>query len=254
MNVLTQPLFQFLLFLYTVTGNFGLAIIGFTLVIRSILVPFSVPALKSQKKMQQLKPKLDALKKKHGKDSKTLQQEQLKLYQQNNINPLGGCLPYLLQIVVLIALYSVLNNFLTTKEFNGVQIQTMFLGLDLAKPDHTYILPILAGITQLFLSVMILPGAEKHDLVPNQSKSKKVQKENKKEGQTLEMAETMQKQMVFMMPAITAFMAARFPAGLALYWVVTTVFSVVQQYIVTGPGGITDYWAKAKQLFAKKSA
>ena len=135
-----------------------------------------------------------------------------------------------------------------------MQIQTMFLGLDLAKPDHTYILPILAGITQLFLSVMILPGAEKHDLVPNQSKSKKVQKENKKEGQTLEMAETMQKQMVFMMPAITAFMAARFPAGLALYWVVTTVFSVVQQYIVTGPGGITDYWAKAKQLFAKKSA
>jgi len=251
MNLLTQPLFQLLLFLYNVTGSFGTAIIGFTLLIRGLLVPFSIPALKSQKKIQLLKPKLDELKQKHGKDAKKLQQEQLKLYQENNVNPLGGCLPYLLQIIVLIALYSVLNSFLTTREFNGTQIQTLFLFWDLAKPDHTYILPLLAGITQLILSVMVLPGAEKHDLVSNTSKKKKVQLENKKEEQTLEMAESMQKQMVFMMPVVTAFMAARFPAGLALYWVITTVFSVVQQYIVTGPGGLIEYWGKVKNIFAK---
>lgn len=247
MNFLTAPLLQFLLFLYKMIGDFGGAIIIFTLILRFALAPLSVPAIKSQKKMQQLKPELDKLKKLHGADKTKLQQEQVKLYQQHKINPAAGCLPYLLQFVALIALYQVLNTFLNTKEVAGAAINTMFLGLDLAKPDRTFILPVLSGISQLFLSLMVLPGTESHDLIPDNAKSKKLQEANKKESDTQEMAESMQKQMVFMMPVVTGIAALNFPAGLAMYWVVSTLFSIVQQWILSGPGGLFLYTRNALQ-------
>lgn len=245
MNFLTAPLLQFLIFLYTTVGNFGLAIIIFTLILRLVLAPLSVPAIKSQKKIQSLKPELDKLKKTHGHDQKLLQQEQMNLYKKHNVNPAAGCLPYILQFVVLIALYQVLNTFLTSNEINGIVINTQFFGMNLAQPDGTYILPILSGVTQLILSVMILPGVEGHDLIPNNAKSKKIQQENKKEENVQEMAEAMQKQMVFMMPVVTGIAATRFPAGLAMYWVISTVFSIGQQWLLSGPGGLTSYTKQA---------
>jgi YidC/Oxa1 family membrane protein insertase len=241
MQWITDPLLQFLVFLYTKVGDFGLSIIIFTLILRFVLAPLSIPTIKSQKKMQLLRPELEKLKRKFGHDKKLLQQEQLKLYQQNNVNPAAGCLPYILQLVVLIALYQVLSSFLGSKEVAGVAVNTMFLGLDLAKPDRTFILPILSGVTQLVLSVMLLPGVESHDLVPNDSKVKKVQEENKKEQDVQEMAESMQKQMVFMMPVVTGIAALQFPSGLAMYWVVSTIFSIAQQWILSGPGGLFLY-------------
>ncbi|HKY74010.1 MAG TPA: YidC/Oxa1 family membrane protein insertase [Patescibacteria group bacterium] len=247
MNFLTAPLLQFLLFLYKMIGDFGGAIIIFTLILRFVLAPLSVPAIKSQKKMQKLKPELDKLKKLHGTDKTKLQQEQLKLYQLHKINPAAGCLPYILQFVVLIALYQVLNDFLHTKEVGGTAINTMFLGLDLSKPDRTFILPILSGVSQLALSLMVLPGAESHDLIPDNAKTKKLQVANKKEEDTQEMAESMQKQMVFMMPVVTGIAALNFPAGLAMYWVVSTLFSIVQQWILSGPGGLFLYTRNALQ-------
>lgn len=225
-------------------GSFGFAILAFTVILRTILVPFSIPMLRSQKKMQKIKPHLDDLKRKYGKDKVKLQQEQMKLYQEHKINPTAGCIPYLLQLVVLIALYQVLNKFLTSSEVLGVAINTDFFGLNLAKPDPTYILPILAGITQLLMSLMILPGVESHDLVANDSKKSKIQEENKKENNAQEMAETIQKQTMFIMPAMTVFIALRFPSGLAMYWVATTIFSIVQQWIISGPGGLKLYSTK----------
>ncbi len=232
-----QILFQ----LYQLTGNLGIAIIVLTVLIRFLLVPFSVGALKSQKKMMDLKPELDKLKKKHGKDSAKLQQAQMELYKRYNINPLSGCLPYLVQIVLLIVLYQVLQHFIGQTEINGVPINPDFYWLNLSKPDPLHILPILAGVSQLVLSLMIAPGAEIPDIVPNQSKQKAVQKENEKEEDFADMAATMQKQTMFMMPIFTGFIAWRFQSGLALYWVVTTVFSAVQQYFISGPGGLVSY-------------
>jgi YidC/Oxa1 family membrane protein insertase len=87
------------------------------------------------------------------------------------------------------------------------------------------------------MSLMISPGAEIPDIVPNESKKKEVQKANEKEEDFAEMAASMQKQMLFFMPVMTAFIAWRYPSGLALYWVITTVFSIVQQYFISGWGG-----------------
>ena len=117
-----------------------------------------------------------------------------------------------------------------------------FFWFNLSQPDSTYILPILAGVTQLILSLMVSPGGEVRDIVPNKSKSKKVQKLNKKEENTADMAATMQQQMIFIMPVMMGVLASRFPSGLALYWVISTVFSIGQQYFVSGLGGLKIYY------------
>lgn len=247
-STLKLPVFELLKFLSIQTGNLGVAIILLTILIRAALVPLTLPTLKSQQKMKVLKPEIDALKKKHKDDSKKLQQAQMELFKKHNINPLAGCIPYIAQFAVLIILYQVLHEVALSGMVEGFAVNTSFLMFDLSKPDHSLIIPVLAAATQLVLSLMILPGAEKHDLIPDNSKNKKIQKENSKETNAQEMAESMQKQMVFMMPIMTGIFAYQFPAGLGLYWISTTVFSIAQQWAVSGPGGLIDVIKKIKSL------
>lgn len=237
-----QPILNTLTWLYSVMGNnLGFAIIVLTLLVRSILIPFTLPQMKSAKKMAALKPELDALKRKHGSDSKLLQQKTLELYQKNKINPAAGCLPFIAQFVVLIALYQV---FMNTLGGNGMgEINSLFLWWDLKVKDSTYALPVLAGVLQLITSVALLPAIENE---PSKRDGTKEQKED-----VAEMAQTMQQQMVFMMPIMTVIFSLQFPSGLALYWVITTAFSLVQQLIVSGPGGLVLYWAKISKMFNK---
>lgn len=237
-----QPILSTLTWLYSAMGNnLGFAIIALTLIIRTILIPFTLPQMKSAKKMAALKPELDALKKKHGSDTKLLQQKTLELYQKNQINPAAGCLPFIAQFIVLIALYQV---FMNTLGGNGMgEINTVFFGLDLKAKDPTYILPVLAGILQFIMSVSLLPAIENE---PSKREGTKEQKED-----IAEMAQSMQQQMVFMMPIMTVIFSLQFPSGLALYWVLTTAFSLVQQLIVSGPGGLVLYWAKIRKMFIK---
>ena len=248
MQFLTASFFEILLFLYQFTGNLGLAIIAFTILIRLVLVPLTLPSLKARNKITGIQPEVDKLKKKHGKDKKALQKAQLELYQKYNVNPLSGCLPQLAQLAVLIFLYRALIDFLGQDVINGNGIDSIFLWLDLTQPDTKYILPIIAGVTQFVLSLMISPGGEIRDIVPNKAKSKKVQTENKKEEDTAGMAASMQQQMLYMMPIMTVFIAAKFPSGLAVYWVITTVFSIVQQYLVSGLGGLKSYSLRVQAL------
>lgn len=237
--ILYQPLLTALIWLYNILfHNFGLAVIALTVVIRAVLVPITIPALKSAKKMMELKPHLDALKEKHGNDKQRLQQEQLRLYKEHGFNPLAGCLPYLVQFLVLIALYQVFINFLNNGQVNGLTINKVFLGIDLSKPDRTFILPLLAGATQLILSLMMMPSVSRQSLDNGQKTKDQSSKED--------MQESMQKQMLFLMPAMTVFFGFSLPSGLALYWVVTTVFSVVQQYFVTGLGGLRPVLIRLK--------
>lgn len=247
MEFITQGFHQLLVFLVETTGSLGLAILVFTFLIRSVLVPLTLPSLRSAKKMQELQPEMKKLQKLHGKDRQALQKAQLELYKKYNVNPLSGCLPQLLQLGVLIVLYQTLIGFINT---NGGVIDMNFLWLNLATPDSKYILPVLAVITQLILSLMIAPGAEVKDIVPNNAKSKKIQKQNEKEEDTADMAKSMQQQMMFMMPIMTGFIALKFPSGLALYWVATTLFSIGQQWYVSGPGGLFTYTQRAI-LFVK---
>lgn len=237
-----QPILFSLTWLYEVMGNnLGLAIVALTLVIRTILIPFTLPQMRSAKKMAALKPELDALKRKHGSDSKLLQQKTLELYQKNQINPAAGCLPFIAQFIVLIALYQV---FMNTLGGNGMgEINTLFFGLDLKAKDPTYLLPILAGLLQFVMSVALLPAVENE---PSQRAGTKAQKED-----IAEMATSLQQQMVFMMPIMTVIFSLQFPSGLALYWVITTAFSLIQQLLVSGPGGLTLYAGKLRKYFIK---
>ncbi len=241
MQLFTQALLTVLVQFHNLTGNLGYSILLFTFVVRSLLLPLSLPSIKSQKKIRQIQPEVNELKKIHGKDKKALQVAQMELYKKHNVNPLSGCLPQILQIIVLILLYQVLVKFISSPTINNVVINTKFFWLDLSKPDQKFILPVLAAVSQLILSVMILPGGETPDVVPNDSKKKAIQEANKKEEDVADMAATMQKQMLFLMPLTTGFIALRFPSGLALYWVATTVFTVFQQLLLSGPGGLTLY-------------
>lgn len=233
-NLLYQPIFSVLTFLAQLfQGNLGLAIIALTIIMRTILSPLTLPSLRSAKKIRDLKPELDRLKTKHP-DKAALQKAQLALYQKHGINPAAGCLPNLLQLVILISLYRVFINSLKSLP-TGVNVH--FLWLDLSKPDSLFIFPILAGICQLLLSLMLTPAIEHHP-----------EKTVKKTEDTQDMAETMQQQMLFIMPAMTTMIALRFPSGLALYWVATTIFSVIQQYFVSGWGGLLTTVKKIRTL------
>lgn len=233
-----------LIFLYDITGNLGVAILVFTFFVRSILLPITIPTLKTSSKMQELQPELKKLKKKHSKDAAALQKAQVELYKKYNINPLAGCIPQIIQFGLLILLYQALISFLNVSEVHGVALDARFLWLNLSKPDQLYILPVLAAVTQLFLSLMIMPPTETPDVVPNKSSNKKTLEKNKKEEDIAEMASSIQQQMLYVMPLMTGFIALSFPSGLSLYWVATTVFSIFQQAYVSGWGGIVVYYKR----------
>ncbi len=231
-------------------GNFGVAIILFTLLIRTILLPIIIPSLKSQKKLSSLKPELDKLKKQFGHDKSLHSQKQLDLYKQHQINPAAGCLPQLVQIGLFIIFYRVLYSTLNGNAPSGISLN--FLWLSLNQPDKTYILPLFAAISQFILGLMISPGAStkaEHQLAA-QTKSKK---DDQKADDMSEMATAMQSQMMFVMPFLTFIFATRFPSGLALYWVVSTLFSLVQQYFVSGPGGLISATSRFRQLINQSS-
>ncbi len=232
---LVNVLFQLLSFFYRLFGgNLGLSIISVTLLIKFLLLPLVLPSMKSAKQMQLLKPELDKLKEKHT-DKKALQEAQMALYKEKGINPMSGCLPQVVQILILISLYQVFIEFLHQPSVSGLVMNAQFLYLDLTKPDTTYIMPILAGVSQFIFSLMMQSGAESHISNPK-SKS-----ENKKEEDSLEMAQTMQQQMLYMMPLMTVVVSIKFQSGLILYWIISTIFSIAQQYYFSGWGGLSKY-------------
>ena len=239
-NYLTDIIYQCLLFFYNLFGgNLGLSIVALTIAIKIILIPLVVPTIKSAKKMQELKPKLDSLKEKYS-DKTKLQQAQLELYKEHGINPAAGCLPQIVQIIILIALYQVFMKFLAQPQINGVPVNFSFLYFNLTKPDHLYILPVLAGLTQFIFSLMMTSGIESHVQNPKKKDDKQ------KEENNLEMAQSMQTQMVYMMPLMTVVISLNFQSGLILYWVVSTVFSIIQQYYFSGWGGLIPFLQKIR--------
>lgn len=244
-TLLYQPILKALIFFTSLLGgSLGLAIIALTFLIRTALIPLTLPAIRSAKKIKDLKPELDKLKKKHSKDKKRMQQEQLNLYKKHGVNPAAGCLPTIVQFAVLIALYRVFIDFI--QNGNGVSLTTdmNFLWLDLSQPDPFYILPVVAGLSQLLLSQMLMAGKERHS--KDEIKKNKKSKSQEKEEGGQEMAEAIQQQMLYVMPVMTGLIALRLPSGLAVYWIATTIFSLVQQYVVSGPGGLNRVLAKAK--------
>lgn len=222
-ELLYRPLFNVLVFFYNVIPghDFGVAIIILTLIIRLILYPLSQKAIKSQKVLSELQPKIKEIQKKY-KNKEEQAKEMMKFYQEYKINPFSGCLPLLIQLPILIALYRTFISGFDPSKLTALYgfikspgaINPMFLGaLDLSQ--RSPILAILAGFFQFIQSKMM-------------TKTQKIVKTDK----GLNIQNIMGQQMTYFMPIITVFIAWSFPAGLPLYWIVTTLFSIGQQWWV----------------------
>lgn len=219
-----------------VPGPLGWAIILLTIAIRFLIYPLMHTQLKSAKKMNELKPQLDALTVKHKDDKKALQQAQLNLYKERGINPAAGCLPTLVQFPILIALYNVFYQVLGAKDLSSfigevnkilyfpvLHLQSLditFFGVNLAvKPSEwqkygwwLLSIPLVTALLQWYQSKLMMPAS--------QPASDPKKSDN--------MAD-MQKQMMMITPVMFGFFALQFPIGLALYWNVFGLLGIMQQ-------------------------
>ena len=221
-ELLYRPILNLLVFLYDIIPghDVGLAIIGVTLVIRIILYPSFHSSLKSQKALQELQPKMEALKVKHKDDKQAQMKAVMELYKEHKVNPLSSCLPLLIQLPVMIALFSVLNNQLPKTTIEGLYgfvsnpgtLEPVAFGfLNMAQP-HT-ILAAVAAILQFLQTKTLMPKREP--------------------GVKLDpTANILQKQMLYFLPVMTFIIALKLPAGLPLYWSATTIFAILQQLII----------------------
>lgn len=257
--LITQPLANGLIFFYHILGNnLGLAIIAFSLFLRIILNPLTKPYMESMKKMKDFAPEIDKLKKRHKDDKTKLAQAQADFYKDKGINPSAGCLPYILQIVILIALFrlfiSVLSpdvdpiarlNELLYQPLQFTQGQTLnenFLWLDLSRPDTIPVegLPFALPGVLLFAAagLQFLSAKITQPYIEQEEKFAKATPEKADD-----IATTMQASMVYTFPLMTLLIGLNFPSGLALYWLVFSAFQGYQQYRTSGWGGLTP-WAK----------
>jgi len=225
--ILYQPIFNALIFLVWLMPyhSVGLAIIILTVLIRLILLPSSAKSLKQQKRLQELQPEIQQLQEQYKDDKQKQSQELMALYQRNKVNPLGSCLPLLIQFPILIVLYYVFMHGLDTSRFDLLYsfvprpelINTMFLGIDLAKPD-LWVMPIIAGVLQFIQTRMMMPAQPKKE-------------DGKNDPQAMQAMVT--KQMMYLFPLMTIFIARGLPAALPLYWIITTLFAIGQQWMIT---------------------
>ena len=233
-TLIYQPIYNILVGLYNVFGDFGIAIIILTVGIKSLLIPLSRKQIESQKEMQELQPKIKKLQKKYKSDKEQLSKKTMALYKEHKVNPAAGCLPLIIQMVVFITMYRVIinifkDNVLTVqsdKLYSFIPapevINGLFLGtLHLSEPNV-----ILAGLTA---------GAQFYQLKMMQTKNAKQteeKKDDKKNAGEPDFASIMQKQMLYIVPVMTLFIGLKFPSGLALYWFASTAFMIAQQWFV----------------------
>ncbi len=201
--------------------DFGWSVIVLTILIRILLWPLASKSIKSQKALQELQPEMSAIKEKFKDQKEKQAQAMMELYKNKKINPVSGCLPVLIQFPILIALYYALMEGLATHDVNT---NFMFLGiLDLTQ--KSIVLAVLTGILQYYQTKMIM-------VTKKEAKEKAIQ--IKKTDSPGDFSQIMNKQMLYVMPFIMAFVAFSLPAGIALYLVITTAFSIVQQHWTMG--------------------
>lgn len=227
-NIIYEPIYNLLVLLYNIIPgqDFGLAIITLTIVIKLALLPLSKKQIESQKKMQELQPKIKAIQTKYKDDKEKQTRELMEFYKNNKVNPLAGCLPLIIQLIILIAIYRVIINisdadFLISGEVlynfihNPGQIKHLFINLvDLAHPSIA--LAILSAIAQYYQAKIMIKRQEKPA-------------EETKDAAEPDFAQIMTTQMLYIVPAMTLYFGWVFPAGLSLYWFVSTVFMIIQQ-------------------------
>jgi YidC/Oxa1 family membrane protein insertase len=226
--VIVNPMMDVLVFIYSIVGNYGIAIIIFTFLLKLLTLPFSLQQLRSMRKQQEAAPELAALQKKYGKDRERMAQEQMKLYKEKGINPLGGCLPMLIPWPLFVAFYQsvslVISNqpeqymdmaqHILPRLASFMPVGEKFLWMNLSLPDPLYVLPVLAVVTTwVQQKMMTTQGADAQ-------------------------AQSMNQTMGLIMPLFMGWITLNFAAGLAIYWVFFNIAGIIQQYFVAGWGDL----------------
>ncbi len=224
MEWVVVPVLWLMHWFYSFTGNYGIAIILLTVIAKVLFFPLSVKSMKSMKAMQALQPQVNALRAKHKNEPQKLQQETMELYRAQGVNPLGGCLPMVVQVPIFYALYVALAVSVELQNAPFLCFGRLF-GMDLwicdlAAQDPTYILPILMGVS-MFIQQKMTPITGD----PRQAK------------------------MMLFMPVVFTFMFLNLPSGLVLYWTLSNVLQIAQQYYMNQVGKT----AKAPARAAKKA-
>lgn len=183
--------------LYGYTGNYGLAIIILTIIIRLILMPLTMTQMRSMRGMQVVQPEIQKLQKKFKDDKERMNKEIMELWKKHKVNPMAGCLPMLIQMPILFGFFRTINKI----DFGP---HASFLWIPHLAEFDPWVLPILAGLTTFWQTRVTTPNA----------------------------SDPTQKTMLYVMPLVFAWVSRTFPAGVALYWVVQNLFGVGQQYVL----------------------
>ncbi|MFA4941927.1 MAG: YidC/Oxa1 family membrane protein insertase [Patescibacteria group bacterium] len=221
-----QPILNLLVWLYNIVPghDLGVAIVLLTVIIKLVLLPLSRQAIKSQKSLQDIQPKIDELKKKYSNQKEEMGRAMLELYKENKVNPFSSCLPLLVQLPFLWAVFKVFRDGLAGNSLNLVysfisrpeSINSLSMGfLELSKPN--IYLAILAGLAQFWQAKMMI--TKKPAITSLGSKDES-------------MTAIMNKQMLYFMPILTVFIGITLPGGLSLYWFITTLLTALQQIYV----------------------
>jgi YidC/Oxa1 family membrane protein insertase len=220
----TELLERTLNFLAIHLHSAGLAVIVFTIIIKTLLLPLTVKATRSSRAMQELQPKIKELQKKYAKDKQKLYQETTKLYSQYQANPMAGCLPMIIQMPIFLGLYrAILHLSNGNVNFPISDYWSMgFLWLpSLAQPDPYHILPIMAGVFQFVQTKMMRPQGM---------------------GKSSDPQQAMMNTMMNFLPLTVVLFGWNFASGPVIYWVTQSIYSVVQQWLITGWGSMKDWF------------
>jgi YidC/Oxa1 family membrane protein insertase len=225
-TIFYQPILNLLVFIYNVVPghDLGITIILLTVVIKILLLPLSKQSIKSQKALQELQPKIDEIKKTYAKNKEEMSKAMMQLYKDSKVNPFSSCLPLIIQLPFLFAVFRVFRTGLSNGSLNLVYsfihrpetINSIAFGfLDLNKPN--IVLAVLAGAAQFWQTKMMM------------TKKPEVATEGSKDEN---MMAIMNKQMLYFMPIMTVFIGISLPGGLSLYWFITTALTILQQMYI----------------------
>lgn len=244
-----------------IPGALGFGIVILTVLIKLVLWPLMSKQLNLAKKMSDLKPHLEELKKKHKDDKQAYAASQMALYKEHGINPAGGCLPTIAQIIITLALYqgisalfdpnglSRINEVLYFQDWKLTSPPSPnFLGLDLSvKPSDfsragfaIMVLPFITAAVTFVQSKMMILSVKKY---PSDSPKEKKEKTSAEDAMS-----SVQSQMVYLMPVMIGYFAFSFPAGLSIYWIVFTILNIFQQYKISGWGGMAPLLQRIKPV------
>lgn len=262
-----NPIFNFLLLMYRITGNLGVAILLFTIATKFVLIPITLPQIKVSKKQRELQPELTKIKEKFKYDKKKQAEMQMALMKQHGVNPTSGCLTTILTVLLMLAIYKSVSMFTlgtdqttpkkpnepaivhnisdlnkrvyspTLKFANYEKINTKFLWLDLTKPDPYIILTLLAVVTQFLLTKMMIPYVSAEEKAAKQTA-----------GKEDDIMVAMQQQNLYMMPIIFFVFGLTMPSGVIVYITTSTIFQIAQTWYFSGWGGLNPWIKKLKYV------